>query len=151
WFYSLLYFLQTGWPASAGVAAAAIFFLWTRRLAGPPDAATIYRIGVGTFLVCVALLLAGRRIERTLELLNWLLVVCILGGFFVIAVIFVPPATWLGALAGLAGFDTAHGAFSFIPAGVDFFLLAALAGYSGAGGAVNITLSNWARDKGYGM
>jgi len=30
-------------------------------------------------------------------------------------------------------------------------LLAALVAYSGAGGVVNITLSNWARDKGYGM
>jgi hypothetical protein len=29
--------------------------------------------------------------------------------------------------------------------------MAALVGYSGAGGMVNITLSNWARDKGYGM
>jgi hypothetical protein len=32
WFYSLLYFLQTEWPASAGVAAGAIFFLLTRLL-----------------------------------------------------------------------------------------------------------------------
>ena len=29
--------------------------------------------------------------------------------------------------------------------------MAALAGYSGAGGMVNIALSSWARDKGYGM
>ncbi|MGH9721169.1 MAG: Nramp family divalent metal transporter [Bryobacteraceae bacterium] len=151
WFYSILYLLQTGWPASAGVAAGAIFFLLTRRLAGPPDASAVYYVGAGTFVACVAVLLAGRRIERTLEVLNWILVVCILGGFFVLAVIFVPTATWLGAAAGLAGFDASHSSFNFIPAGVDFFLLAALVGYSGAGGAVNITLSNWARDKGYGM
>jgi len=151
WFYSFLYFLQTGWPASAGVAAGAIFFLLTRRLAGPSDAADVYQIGVGTFIACVLVLLSGRRIERTLELLNWILVVCILGSFVILAVIFVPPATWLAAGAGLAGFDVARGAFNFIPSGVDFVLLAALVGYSGAGGMVNITLSNWARDKGYGM
>jgi hypothetical protein len=34
---------------------------------------------------------------------------------------------------------------------MDFVLLAALVAYSGAGGVTNITLSNWARDKGYGM
>jgi hypothetical protein len=34
---------------------------------------------------------------------------------------------------------------------MDFFLLGAFAAYSGAGGVLNITLSNWARDKGYGM
>jgi hypothetical protein len=151
WFYSLLYFLQTGWPASAGVAAGAIFFLLTRRLPGPSDAPAVYQIGVGAFIACVAVLLAGRRIERTLELVNWILVVCILGGFLLMAAFFVPPATWLAAASGLAGFDLARGTFNFVPAGVDFFLLAALVGYSGAGGMVNISLSNWARDKGYGM
>jgi hypothetical protein len=151
WFYSLLYFLQTGWPASAGVAAGAIFFLLMRRLPGPSDAPAVYQIGVGTFIACVAVLLAGRRIERTLELANWILVVCILGSFLVMAALFVPPATWLAAASGLAGFDLARGSFNFVPAGVDFFLLAALVGYSGAGGMVNISLSNWARDKGYGM
>jgi hypothetical protein len=151
WFYSLLYFLQTGWPASAGVAAGSIFFLMTRRLAGPADIASVYYIGVGTFIACVLVLLSGRRIERTLELLNWILVTCILGGFVIMALVFVPAATWAAAIAGLAGFDLATGSFNFIPDGVDFFLLAALVGYSGAGGMVNITLSNWARDKGYGM
>jgi hypothetical protein len=151
WFYALLFFLQIGWPASAANAAGAVFFLFAKRLAGPADVATVYYIGVGTFLLCVALLLSGRRIERTLELLNWILVVCILGGFFVLAVLFVSPSTWLTAAAGFVGFDPAQGAFTLLPADMDFFLLAAFVGYSGAGGAVNITLSNWARDKGYGM
>lgn len=151
WFYVVLYFLQTGWPAWAGTAAGAIFFLFTRRLAEPSDAEAVYYIGASTFLLCVAVLLVGRRIERTLELLNWILVVCILGGFLVLAVLFVPSATWLAAAAGLVGFDAARGTFNFLPAEADFFLLAALVAFSGCGGVVNITLSNWARDKGYGM
>jgi hypothetical protein len=151
WFYTILYFLQIGWPASAGVAAGAIFFLGTRRLPTAVDASAVYVIGVGTFAACVVALLAGRRIERTLEVLNWVLVVCILGGFMAMAVVFVPGSTWLAAIAGLAGYDTSRGAFEFIPPGVDFVLLAALVAYSGAGGIVNITLANWARDKGYGM
>lgn len=151
WFYSLLYFLQTGWPASAGVAAGSIFFLFWRRLPGPADSGPVYLIGVATFVACVGVLLLGRRIERTLELLNWVLVVCIIGGFLALALIFVRPETWIAAAAGLVAFDPARGRFDFIPSGVDFFLLAALVGYSGAGGMVNVTLSNWARDKGYGM
>ncbi len=106
---------------------------------------------MGTFLACVAVLSVGRRIERTLELLNWVLVVCILGGFLVLAVLFVPAGTWLAAAAGLGGFDVARGTFNFFPAETDFFLLGALVAYSGSGGVVNLTLSNWARDKGYGM
>ena len=34
---------------------------------------------------------------------------------------------------------------------MDWFLIGAFAAYSGAGGVINLTLSNWARDKGYGM
>jgi hypothetical protein len=151
WVYSGLYFLQVGWPAWAATAAGAIFFLVARRLAGAADAAAVHWIGVFTFLLCVGLLSFGRRIERTLELLNWLLVTAILGSFFVLAVLFVPAPTWGAAAAGLVGFDTSRDAFSFFPTGADFVLLGALVGYSGCGGVVNITLSNWARDKGYGM
>jgi hypothetical protein len=151
WLYAGLYFLQVGWPAWAGTAAAAIFFLFAQRLAGPSDAAAIYYIGVGTFLACVAVLSVGRRIERTLELLNWVLIVCILGSFLALAVLFVPAETWFAAAAGLGGFDTVGGTFNFFPAGIDFFLLGALVAYSGCGGVGNLTLSNWARDKGYGM
>src|SRR5215207_11410758 len=107
WVYAILYFLQMGWPALAANAAGAIFFLFARRLAGPDDSEAVYLLGVGTFLACVAVLLVGRRIERTLELLNWVLVACILGGFLILAAVFVPPRTWLGAALGFAGFDAA--------------------------------------------
>ncbi len=150
-FYSILYFLQFGWPAFAATAAGAIFYLFTGRLPGAGDTALVYYIGVGTFLACAAVLLFGRRIERTLELLNWVLVICILGSFLVLAVLYVPGGTWLAAAAGFAGFDPTTRAFNLLPAGTDFILLAALVAFSGAGGVGNIVLSNWARDKGYGM
>jgi hypothetical protein len=152
WFYALLYFLQIGWPAWAATAAGAIFFLFLGRLAAPPaDAQTIYFIGVATFLATILVLLLGKRIVRTLELLNWVLVACILGGFLVLALIYVPAPTWSGALAGFVGFDAVNGVFSFLPDNLDILLLGALVGYSGGGGVLNLTLSNWARDKGYGM
>ncbi|MEK6301290.1 MAG: Nramp family divalent metal transporter [Acidobacteriota bacterium] len=151
WVYVILYFLQAGWPAWAGNAAAAVFFLWARRLPGAADGNIVYAIGAASFVLCVSVLLVGRRIERTLELLNWVLIVFILGGFLVLALLYVSPSTWLAAGAGYVGFDTTTGSFSFIPSGTDFFLLSAVAAYSGCGGVCNITLSNWARDKGYGM
>jgi hypothetical protein len=151
WFYAILYFLQAGWPAWAANAAGAIFFLFFRRLPGAGDAAATYAIGVATFFLCVGVLLVGRRIERTLELLNWTLVLCIMSAFLVLGVAFVPASTWAAAAGGLFAWDVPRGAFTPLPAGADFFLLAALVAYSGAGGMANITLSNWARDKGYGM
>src|SRR5258705_12220731 len=151
WFYSLLYFLQLGWPGWAGAAAGAVFFLFAKRLPGPPDANLMYGIGVGLFLTCGIILLLGKRIERTVEFLNWILVVAIIGGFGLLAVLFVPRFNWLAAVVGFTGFDLQTASFHFIPAGADFFLLGAFAAYTGGGGVINLTLSNWARDKGYGM
>ncbi len=151
WFYALLFFLQMGWPVWAATSAAAIFFLFAGHLPGPGDATILYWCGVATFLACVGLLLVGRRIGRTLELLNWVMVIAILGGFLLIALFFVPAETWLATAAGFAGFDVQSNSFVFLPAGADFFLIGALVAYSGCGGVMNITLGNWARDKGYGM
>jgi Mn2+/Fe2+ NRAMP family transporter len=111
WFYAILHFLQTGWPGWAGTAAGAIYFLFARRLAGTGDASTVYYIGVGTFLVCVLVLMVGRHIERTLEILNWILVVGILGSFLILAVLFVAPSTWFTAIAGMFAFDLPQGWF----------------------------------------
>jgi hypothetical protein len=152
WFYAVLYFLQIGWPAWAATAAGAIFFLFAERLAAPPaDSTVIYAIGIATFLACVGVLLIGKRIARTLEVLNWILVACILGSFMILGLIYVPAGTWFSAVVGFTGYDTAIGAFNFLPEHVDILLLGALVGYSGGGGVLNLTLSNWARDKGYGM
>jgi hypothetical protein len=79
------------------------------------------------------------------------MIVAILGTFLTLALLFAAPRTWAAAAAGLFGFDLATARFNFIPPGADFFLLGAFAAYCGAGGVSNITLSNWARDKGYGM
>jgi len=149
--YVALYLLQFGWPAFAGTAAGAIFFLVARRLPGPADAGAIYYIGVAGFLACVAVLMVGRRIERTLELINWALVSCILASFLALALFFVPAGTWRAGGAALGGFDLGAGRFRWLPEGADFFLLGALVAYSGAGGVSNLVISNWARDRGYGM
>lgn len=151
WFYAILYFLQMGWPGWAGAAAGAVFFLFVKRLPVAAEAGTVYAIGVGLFLLCALILTFGRRIERTLEYLNWIMVSVIIGGLGILAVLFVPLSTWAAAVAGFAGYDVQRGSFQFIPPGADFFLLGAFAAYCGGGGVANLTLSNWARDKGYGM
>jgi hypothetical protein len=115
------------------------------------ESGTVYEIGVALFLLCGAVLMIGRRIERTLELLNWIMVGLIIGGLGILAFFFVPLSTWGAAVAGFAGFDVRTHSFQFVPAGTDYFLLGAFAAYAGGGGVANLTLSNWARDKGYGM
>ena len=151
WFYAALYFLQMGWPGWAGAAAGAVFFLFAKRLPVASEANTVYAIGVALFLFCGGVLMIGRRIERTLEYLNWLMIAMIIGGLGVLCIFFVPLSTWGAALVGFAGFDVKTGSFQFVPPGTDYFLLGAFAAYAGGGGVANLTLSNWARDKGYGM
>jgi hypothetical protein len=151
WFYAILYFLQNGWPAWAANAAGAVFFLAAGRLAGPTDATNVYLIGLATYGVCFALFLLGRRIERTLEILNWIMVSATLIGFVVLAVAYAPGSVWAQTLAGFVGYDTGAGTFQWMPPNVNLTLLGAFAAFSGAGGMANLTLSNWARDKGYGM
>lgn len=150
-FYTLLYFLQVGWPAWAGAAAGAIFYVFTGQLASAESATTVYWIGVGTFAACVGILLSGSHIERTLEILNWVLIVFILGTLFILSILYADSRRWLEASAGFFGFDVRTGLFAFFPPGADWFLIGAFAAYSGAGGVTNLTLSNWARDKGFGM
>jgi Mn2+/Fe2+ NRAMP family transporter len=88
-FYALLTFLQVGWPAWAGSAAGALFLLAFGRMAGGGDSNTVYLMGVGTFLVCVLILVfSGKRIERTLEILNWILIIFILGTLTVLCLIY---------------------------------------------------------------
>ena len=76
WLYAVLYFLQVGWPAWAGTAAGGDLLpvrAASRRAGGRRRRSTTS--ASATFLACVAVLSVGRRIERTLELLNWVLVV----------------------------------------------------------------------------
>jgi hypothetical protein len=152
WVYVALYFLQVGWPAWAGTAAAAMFYLVVQRLLdAATDATTTYVIGVAAFLAVVVILSVGRRIEHTLEVLNWILVTTTIGGFLILAVLLVPPPVWLAAGVGFTGFDLTQQRFDFFPAGADLVLLGALVAYSGSGGITNLVLGNWARDRGYGM
>ena len=152
WVYVALYFLQVGWPAWAGTAAAAMFYLVVQRLPdAATDASTTYVIGVAAFLAVVVILSVGRRIEHTLEVLNWILVTTTIGGFLILAVLLVPSPVWLAAGVGFTGFDLTQQRFDFFPAGADLVLLGALVAYSGSGGVTNLVLGNWARDRGYGM
>src|SRR5690242_8183634 len=106
WFYAVFYFLQMGWPGWAGAAAGAIFFLFTKRLPGGSDSGLVYAIGVSLFLLCGVVLMIGRRIERTLEVLNWIMIAAIIGGLGLLALMFVPLSIWAAGVAGFAGFNS---------------------------------------------
>jgi hypothetical protein len=72
WVYSALYFLQVGWPAWAATAGRGDLLSVRAATCGAAEAGVIHAIGVGTLLLVVVILSLGKRIEHTLEVLNWI-------------------------------------------------------------------------------
>jgi hypothetical protein len=143
-FYSLLGFFQLGWPALAGSAAATLFGAWMGRMPGAPDQST--QAWIATALIaCVVLILSfGGTIERMLEYFAWTMLAVVFLFLIAVNVAFVPAAHWWQTFTGffsLAGLQHP----------IDWGLIGALAATAGSGGLGNLTVTNWVRDKGFGM
>lgn len=143
--YCVIGILQLAWPALALSAAGTLFSAATGRLpSGAADSGTMHLISWVMILVTGALLLFGGTIERMLEYASWIMLVYIFGFLVLVNVFFVP---------GTHSLETFRGFFSFtaFEGEIDWALLAALAATAGSGGIGNLTITNWLRDKGFGM
>lgn len=155
WFWVAVYLLlaacQGIWPAWAANSASTLFAALHHRLPGSEpgtdDRQLMLFLGCGTFLLCVLVVAFGGKVERMLEVVNWFMVIFIVGFLLVVDLLFVPAEVWGKALAG-------HFHVGWLPRGeqgIDWVLLGALAAYAGAGGVSNLWVTNWIRDKGMGM
>ena len=143
-FYTLIGFMQLGWPVMAGSAAAVLFSAWAGRIPEQGDAGTQAWIATAVLVVVIMILSFGGTIERMLEYFAWTMLVVIFSFLLFINIVFVPAAhSW----RTLVGFFS----FSGMPSPMDWTLIAALAAMAGSGGLGNLTVSNWVRDKGFGM
>ena len=121
---------EVGWPAWAGAAAGAFFFLSTGASPAAGDASTVYTLGVGDVFGMrpdsarrsahrahagdSQLGARGDDPDRAL----------------VLAIMFVAPSMWLRGLAGFVGFDPGAGTFQFIPPGRRFLPVRRVRRYS---------------------
>lgn len=143
-FYGIMGFLQLGWPALAGSAAATLLGAWMGRMPGAPDQAVQAWITTGLIIAVVLILSFGGTIERMLEYFAWTMLAMVFVFLVVINLAFVPLSHWGTTFLGffsLAG----------LPHPIDWALLGALAATAGSGGLGNLTVTNWVRDKGFGM
>ena len=143
-FYSLLGFFQLGWPALAGSAAATLFGAWMGRMPGAPDQAAQSWIASGLIVAVVLVLSFGGTIERMLEYFAWTMLAVVFLFLIVVNAAFVPLSHWWQTFTGffsLAGLQHP----------IDWGLIGALAATAGSGGIGNLTVTNWIRDKGFGM
>jgi hypothetical protein len=143
-FYSFLGFFQLGWPALAGSAAATLLGAWMGRMPGAPDQYTQGWVAAGLIIFVVLILSFGGTIERMLEWFAWTMLGVVFIFLVIVNVAFVPFPHW---------WTTFTGFFSFagLPHPIDWGLIGALAATAGSGGIGNLTVTNWMRDKGFGM
>lgn len=144
WTYSVLSFLQYGWPGWALASATATAAVVLGRMPTAADAGTVIALGYVTFGVCFAIVLLGRKVERTLELAVWAMLICIVAYLLLVDLLTVSGATWRRVATGFLSIGR-------VPEGADWTLIGAFAAYSGLGGVSNVFITNWMRDKGYGM
>ena len=142
--FSIVGFIERSMPGWALATATALAAFQLGRIPGASEQGTVIFWGYVVFLVCAFLVSIGGRIERTLEIANWIMMVVVLGGLLILYILVVPASTWGEALVGYVSFGQ-------IPRGVDLLLLGALVGYSAYGGFGNNAITNWYRYKGYGM
>lgn len=137
-------FLQFGWPGWALASATATAALLLGRIPTSDDAGLVRTLGYGTFALCFALTLSSRKIERAIERAMWVMVSAIVVYLVALDIATVDVENWGRVAYGFVNVGA-------VPAGVDWLLLGAFAAYSGLGGMGNAFVTNWMRDKGYGM
>jgi hypothetical protein len=147
-FYTVVAFLQLCWPALALLCATTLFSAYVGRLpeeGSAADARTVQLIAVGLIVLVLAILHFGGTVERVLELASWFMLAFVFLFLLFVNVWFIPAETWWRTLKGFLGLLPAAGGR------IDWALLGALAATAGSGGVGNLTITNWMRDKGFGM
>lgn len=144
WLFTIAGFLERGLPGWCLATATALAAVQLGVIPGAGDKATVIHWGYVVFISCSVIILMGKKIERTLEWANWIMMAVVLGGLFILDLYIVPASIWFDGLKGFVS-------FGFKPSGMDVLALGALVGYSAYGGFGNCAITNWYRDKGYGM
>ncbi len=138
------------WPGWAATAATAIAAAWLGYMPQEADQNTVRVFAYLTFFACLGIVLFGRKIYNALEKVQLFIAIWIIGYLVLIDLFMVPPKVWWTVIKGFLSFGA-------LPlqgeggGGIDWLLLGAFAAYAGSGGLGNVTISNYVRDKGWGM
>ncbi|MAF12383.1 hypothetical protein CMK11_18210 [Candidatus Poribacteria bacterium] len=135
------------WPAWAATAATALAAVLLGKMPTAENEGLVRSLAYMTFFACLFICLFGGKVYNALEKGELLMVVWIIGYLVLIDLFLVPPRVWWTTLKGFLSF----GQLPKGDAGVDWLLLGAFAAYAGSGGLGNLMVSNYARDKGWGM
>lgn len=127
------------WPGWATGASTMITFVF--------GGGSVVAITIAALVALGVALTASPVVYQLVEKLQTVLVVIVL--LFIVAAIFIATGVddWGEAAEGVANF----GQFANIPGEIAVATLLGALAFAGAGGTLNLTQSNWIRDKGMGM
>ena len=144
WLFTIAGFIERAMPCWALACATAVAAMQLGRIPALADKPVVIFWGYFIFIGLGVLLAIGGKVEKILEYVHWTMCGSIIAGLIVMDIFLAPATTWGQALVGYVSFGV-------IPPGIDILLFGALVGYSAYGGFGNNCLTNWYRDKGYGM
>lgn len=133
-------FILGGWAAAAGQGLNALF---TGETADPTSTGARL-MAIALIVVIVVLTMSARKISRSLEIANWVIVTTILITLLVIDLVLVPASKWIEGITGLI-------TPALPPEGTDATLLGGLFGFAAMSTGLNWYMMGHYRDKGYGM
>ena len=131
-------------------AATAVAAAWVGYMPADADQGTVRVFAYIIFFVCLTIVLFGGKIYNALEKVQLVMVVWIIGYLLIIDIFMVSPKVWWTVIKGFFSFGALPSADEGGD-GIDWLLLGAFAAFAGSGGLGNITITNYVRDKGWGM
>ena len=143
-FFTVIGAIERAMPGWALACATAIAAMQLGRIPALADRPVVLFWGYVVFIGLGVLLSIGGKVEKTLEIVHWAMVFVIIFGLIAAGPVPRPRPSVVGRLGRLRQLRPDS-------SGVDILLLGALVGYSAYGGFGNNCLTNWYRDKGYGM
>ena len=134
-------FIFGGWAAGAGQG---LFALITGRPHEPDEIEWVRLLAIALLFVVFTITALARKVSRTLELANWVIVGLLLTVLIVVCVVIVPWSMWWEGVRGLV-------TPAAPPPGITATTLGGLAGFTALASGLNWYAMNHYRDKGYGM
>jgi hypothetical protein len=133
-----------GWAAAAGQSIFAIFAGRSYDVTNPAEVEAYRLIAIGLMFLSLLIYTIGKKIARTMEIIDTFLVIFTLSTIALLALIFAPASLWAEALKSMV-------VPAPVPEGIDVATLGSIIGYTGFGAGMNFLLINYYRDHGYGM
>jgi hypothetical protein len=130
-----------GWAAGCGQA---LFTIVMGRVNTSEELVITKSIGVAMLFGVFLLVMFGKKISKTMEMVNRAIVAFNLISLLILVLLVVPLGYWWVGFSSLL-------TPAMLPAGSDPTLLGALAGFTAMGAGLNFIIINHYREKGYGM